>query len=778
MAGYIIKVQIEHTNPLVWRRIIIPDQISLNALHDIIQCVFQWENDHLHEFSELRPKGNFIESEDEMRISLQDFMHPRKVLIYTYDFGDNWEHRVTFERKAPDYKVRYATVIEYEGDNFQEDSGGVWSAQDSDEDRIPFDLNEINLKLSRKIFPIFDGTASQYNNGQSRHLESCNVVVGDDEENSFDVGSLPFALRRRISQLDADDRQEILEILEELDDGMDYFPPETEMDQRLRNWLNRDESLEILKLSSSKKSFELLADEDGDSIIEICKYLDIEVYGERTEDTDAKDTEDSRSAFQRAMVLVTQDSPDTKSRIENSKAILQRLKEQPSILAYIFTWDEIRSLQKFFHMSNGFCSELPEEETVVNAIYLGLLDAGEETVNRRRYFALKPAADAKELLDILSDGEWEQLCGKCQKSKENYMSLLKMYSLIEFPVLCEKYRNYYDQDATDGEIARCLYLSENYCDDICTFSTADGRFYAALDYVDTDYVLQSWVRDGIEQMEYRPMLPAECYAAAGTIYDIYPEWKNVWEYLDEHYDADEEGLADWVRSIFCSVKNGITENELWEDFLEEGEVVGIDEFFILWGIFLNVYLRTGLPQYKGYSRGEYAVNRKVDLTSLFGGGFVESISRTTHLYQMPPKVQLMIYELSQHEDDYLYQKRKLEEILQGLEDGNCEIEFYYSVVLFNLDDHIGARKYLRGIQKIYPDDSFIASMLEVVRKEIQKQQKTANEAPSIWDQMEKMAGGNPPKANTETYRRQQPKIGRNDPCPCGSGKKYKKCCGK
>ena len=28
-----------------------------------------------------------------------------------------------------------------------------------------------------------------------------------------------------------------------------------------------------------------------------------------------------------------------------------------------------------------------------------------------------------------------------------------------------------------------------------------------------------------------------------------------------------------------------------------------------------------------------------------------------------------------------------------------------------------------------------------------------------------------------TYRRAEPKIGRNDPCPCGSGKKYKKCCG-
>jgi uncharacterized protein len=29
----------------------------------------------------------------------------------------------------------------------------------------------------------------------------------------------------------------------------------------------------------------------------------------------------------------------------------------------------------------------------------------------------------------------------------------------------------------------------------------------------------------------------------------------------------------------------------------------------------------------------------------------------------------------------------------------------------------------------------------------------------------------------ETYVRPEPKVGRNQPCPCGSGKKYKKCCG-
>jgi preprotein translocase subunit SecA len=30
----------------------------------------------------------------------------------------------------------------------------------------------------------------------------------------------------------------------------------------------------------------------------------------------------------------------------------------------------------------------------------------------------------------------------------------------------------------------------------------------------------------------------------------------------------------------------------------------------------------------------------------------------------------------------------------------------------------------------------------------------------------------------ETIRSEKKTVGRNDPCPCGSGKKYKKCCGK
>jgi SEC-C motif-containing protein len=44
------------------------------------------------------------------------------------------------------------------------------------------------------------------------------------------------------------------------------------------------------------------------------------------------------------------------------------------------------------------------------------------------------------------------------------------------------------------------------------------------------------------------------------------------------------------------------------------------------------------------------------------------------------------------------------------------------------------------------------------------------------------AANQPPRvggddAAIKTVRRDEPKVGRNDPCPCGSGKKFKKCHG-
>jgi len=40
-----------------------------------------------------------------------------------------------------------------------------------------------------------------------------------------------------------------------------------------------------------------------------------------------------------------------------------------------------------------------------------------------------------------------------------------------------------------------------------------------------------------------------------------------------------------------------------------------------------------------------------------------------------------------------------------------------------------------------------------------------------------MAWSLPQRKEKSTLRREEPKVGRNDLCPCGSGKKFKKCCG-
>jgi preprotein translocase subunit SecA len=39
-------------------------------------------------------------------------------------------------------------------------------------------------------------------------------------------------------------------------------------------------------------------------------------------------------------------------------------------------------------------------------------------------------------------------------------------------------------------------------------------------------------------------------------------------------------------------------------------------------------------------------------------------------------------------------------------------------------------------------------------------------------------GGEAIEAEQPVAKRHNDKIGRNDPCPCGSGRKYKRCCGK
>ena len=67
-----------------------------------------------------------------------------------------------------------------------------------------------------------------------------------------------------------------------------------------------------------------------------------------------------------------------------------------------------------------------------------------------------------------------------------------------------------------------------------------------------------------------------------------------------------------------------------------------------------------------------------------------------------------------------------------------------------------------------------AALSSMGAAEIQSLQESIQ--PSVQKLSRQLFRPNNPTANT-TFIRTSAKVGRNDPCPCGSGKKYKKCCG-
>ncbi len=70
-------------------------------------------------------------------------------------------------------------------------------------------------------------------------------------------------------------------------------------------------------------------------------------------------------------------------------------------------------------------------------------------------------------------------------------------------------------------------------------------------------------------------------------------------------------------------------------------------------------------------------------------------------------------------------------------------------------------------------DDTVRMILSVFPRE-QAQMKRVEVATPV---SEGFAGGEAPKKVSKPVVNKTPKVGRNDPCPCGSGKKYKKCCG-
>lgn len=104
----VLRIELEGIQPAVWRSVIVPKSANLGWVHAVIQVAMGWTNSHLHQFrlgdrifSDPTFDLNAFEDDpavtDENTVTV-DQVSKRKipVLMYEYDFGDSWNHLLSF----------------------------------------------------------------------------------------------------------------------------------------------------------------------------------------------------------------------------------------------------------------------------------------------------------------------------------------------------------------------------------------------------------------------------------------------------------------------------------------------------------------------------------------------------------------------------------------------------------------------------------------------------------------------------------------------------------
>ena len=140
-AIFQVKVTLRGSKPPIWRRILVPNTITLGQLHDVLQTVMGWNDEHLHQFVQGRELYGVADKEndffgmsvsDENKTILSSLLSKEKDwLTYEYDFGDSWEHKLVLEKKLPfDSAMQLPHCIKGKRACPPEDCGGIWGYMD------------------------------------------------------------------------------------------------------------------------------------------------------------------------------------------------------------------------------------------------------------------------------------------------------------------------------------------------------------------------------------------------------------------------------------------------------------------------------------------------------------------------------------------------------------------------------------------------------------------------------------------------------------------------
>ena len=132
-ALYQLKVTLAEIEPPIWRRLLVPADVTLADLHRVLQTAMGWTDSHLHQFLVgeesygVPHPGDLEEMHDEKKARLRDLASNGEGFVYEYDFGDGWQHEVVVEKSAPHEKgAPYPVCVGGERACPPEDCGGVY----------------------------------------------------------------------------------------------------------------------------------------------------------------------------------------------------------------------------------------------------------------------------------------------------------------------------------------------------------------------------------------------------------------------------------------------------------------------------------------------------------------------------------------------------------------------------------------------------------------------------------------------------------------------------
>lgn len=605
MAGYILKITIEDTHPPVWRRVVVPDRITFQKLHEIIQVLFGWEDAHLHEFtvpsahividSESDRRGNHYKETETL---IDSFLGGYKWIRYTYDFGDEWRHKIQLEGIDELYTGRTARLLKAKGDNFLEDSGGGW-----DEDygnRSSFDEYDAGQRLDQMIFSV-----------QSEMDEEMRSDISqEDLDDTFE--DVKIALRN-IAEMNRgrefdDYKDEVLEMLLKLagDAGMSLTDEEPlDMKTKEKVWAGFRGTVKIMEAAETNEA--LLNSLSEKEASDYSKYLQLPVETVQT-------------------------------RAENVSAIAAEFKQHPEYILYVFGEKEFAELVKWSKLSVGSAfRKISESSTGLKMIALGLGDFSENGETGELRFA----EDLKEILKELNAKRRNTVYREIKRFDDRLQKLILVYGMVERESLYRMYCKVFGDCPQQKDFLRLLYWHDRFNDFINTIYTLEGTCYVYAKQLKGDVVLEKMERYASE-LSYVEFTAGELKSMAVELAkkNIYMEI--LFQDLIHVYRMDPRIASRAMEDIYSEIMSGTTLPELLDRMQElTGGFWSIRQSTDLWKIASALMLELELPMLKGRSRETYAREKNVSAWTV---GMTDDMADVqnkfgTRICEFPVKIQ-------------------------------------------------------------------------------------------------------------------------------------------